>query len=114
MASEALLVVDVQKAFDDAAFWGARNNPACEDNVAALIDDFRRRGEAVVFVRHDSLEGGSPLSPDHPGNAFKDVVAGEPDLLVAKHVNSSFLGEPGLDGWLREQGIGRVAICGIQ
>ncbi len=33
----ALLVVDLQRAFDDAGHWGRRNNPACEANVAALL-----------------------------------------------------------------------------
>jgi nicotinamidase-related amidase len=28
--TSALLVIDVQRGFDDAAFWGARNNPDCE------------------------------------------------------------------------------------
>ena len=113
MPTEALIVVDVQKAFEDGS-WGRRNNPDCERNVAALIDDFRSRGEAVVFVRHDSVEPGSPLAPGTPGNALKDVVAGEPDVLVTKHVNSAFIGEPDLDGWLRERGIERIAVCGIQ
>jgi nicotinamidase-related amidase len=113
MPSEALIVVDVQRAFHDPA-WGRRNNPACERNVATLIDDFRRRGEPVVFVRHDSVEPGSPLAPGAPGNAFQDVVAGEPDLLVSKHVNSAFIGAPDLDGWLRERGVDRIAVCGIQ
>ena len=106
---EALIVVDVQRAFDDP-WWGTRNNPACEENVAALIDAWRRRGEPIVFVRHDSTTPGSPLAPDHPGNAFKDVVTGEPDLLVTKHVNSSFLGDPPLDPWLRGRGIGAIAV----
>jgi nicotinamidase-related amidase len=109
----ALIVVDVQKAFDDPV-WGRRNNPACEENVGRLIAAWRRRGEPVVFVRHDSVEPGSPLAPGQPGNAFKDVVEGTPDLLVAKSVNSSFIGEPDLDGWLREHGAGGIAICGIQ
>jgi nicotinamidase-related amidase len=42
------------------------------------------------------------------------VVPAEADLLVAKRVHSAFHGEPDLAGWLREQGIGEVAICGIQ
>ncbi len=113
MASEALIVVDVQRAFGDPS-WGRRDNPDCEGNVARLIDDFRARGELVVFVRHDSVEQGSPLAPSHPGNAFQDVITGEPDLLVAKHVNSAFLGEPSLDAWLRERGVQRITICGIQ
>jgi nicotinamidase-related amidase len=111
---EALVVVDVQRAFDDAAFWGRRDNPACEEHVAQLVDAWRRRGEPVVFVRHDSVQPGSPLSPGHPGNAFKDVLTGEPDLLVTKRVNSSFLGDPPLEPWLRERGIDGIAVCGIQ
>jgi nicotinamidase-related amidase len=110
---EALIVVDVQKAFDDPV-WGRRDNPACEENIAALIDAWRGRGQPIVFVRHDSDEDGSPLRPDHPGNAFQDFVTGEPDLLVAKSVNSAFLGEPSLDAWLQEAGVTRIAICGIQ
>ena len=35
--STALIVVDVQKGFDDAAYWGPRNNPDCEINVFNLI-----------------------------------------------------------------------------
>lgn len=114
MPDSALIVVDVQQAFEDASFWGTRNNPACEDNVAALIADARKRADALVYVRHDSVEAGSPLEAGTPGNAFKDIVSGEPDLLVTKDVNSAFLGEPDLNAWLRERGIGRIAICGIQ
>jgi nicotinamidase-related amidase len=107
-------VVDVQQAFDDADYWGPRNNPACEENVRALIDAWRAGGQPVVFVRHDSAEQRSPLRPGAPGNAFKDVVAGAPDLLVSKRVNSAFHGEPDLEAWLRGSGIGEVVICGIQ
>ena len=34
-ARTALIVVDVQRGFDDASYWGRRNNPDCERNVAA-------------------------------------------------------------------------------
>jgi nicotinamidase-related amidase len=109
----ALLLVDVQRAFDDAGYWGARNNPACEDNIAALLAAWRRTGRPVVFVRHDSVEDGSPLAPGLPGNEFQDVITGEPDLLVVKHVNSAFYGDPDLHGWLGEQGVDEVVIAGI-
>lgn len=112
MSRAALIVVDVQRAFDDPV-WGPRDNPGCEANVARLLAGWRERGEPVVFVRHDSAEDGSTLAPGTPGHAFKDVITGEPDLLVAKQVNSAFYGEPDLDAWLRERGIGAVAICGI-
>src|SRR5919109_3884393 len=109
----ALLVIDVQRAFDDADFWGRRNNPACEANVGALIGAWRAGGRPLVYVRHDSVEPGSPLTPGTPGNEFMDVVSGEPDLLVSKHVNSAFYGDPDLDAWLRERGIASIAVCGI-
>jgi nicotinamidase-related amidase len=106
----ALMVVDVQKGFDRAEFWGRRNNPDCEANIAALIAGW---DGPLIFVRHDSTEPGSPLAPGQPGNDFKDVITGEPDLLVTKHVNSCFYGRPDLHAWLQERGITSLAICGI-
>ena len=70
-------------------------------------------GRPLVFVRHDSDEPGSTLAPGHPGHAFKDLITGEPDLLVAKSVNSSFHGEPSLQAWLDGEGIGTIHVCGI-
>lgn len=117
----ALVVVDVQRGFGDAAAWGPRDNPACEANVGALLTAWRGRGWPIVLVRHDSTTPGSPLAPGTPGNAFQDVVTAafsgddgaEPDLLVSKSVNSSFHGTPDLDAWLREQGLTQVVVCGI-
>lgn len=109
----ALLVVDVQQAFGDADYWGRRNNPGCEDNIAALLAAWRAAARPVVFVRHDSTEPASPLRPGLPGNAFQPVLDGDPDLLVTKHVNSAFHGDPDLAGWLRERDIGGIAVCGI-
>ena len=109
----ALLVVDVQKGFDDAEYWGPRNNPACEENIAALLAHWREAGRPVVFVRHDSTEERSPLRPGQPGNDFKAVITGEPDVLVTKHTNSCFYGDPDLHGWLQKRGISQVALCGI-
>ena len=109
----ALIVIDVQQGMDDPVL-GPRNNPACEENIGALIAAWRARGRPVVFVRHDSVMAESPLRPDRPGNAFKPVVSGEPDLLVTKDVNSAFFGTPDLHGWLQERKLTGVAITGIQ
>jgi nicotinamidase-related amidase len=94
LSDTALVVVDVQQAFDDGDYWGARNNPSCEANVAALIAAWRAAERPLVFVRHEF---------DGYDWAFKDVVTGEPDLLVSKSVNSAFYGEPDLDAWLRSR-----------
>lgn len=113
LTSTALVVVDVQLGFDDP-IWGRRNNPACEENIAALIHAWREIGAPIVFVRHDSVLPHSPLRPGQPGNALRPEVTGEPDLLITKSVNSAFLGKPDLNVWLRERDITGVAVVGVQ
>ncbi|MEU3609678.1 cysteine hydrolase family protein [Streptomyces sp. NPDC035033] len=116
----ALIVVDVQKGFDDGGFWGRRDNPAAEGNMALLIDRWRETERPVVFVRHDSWQEESPLAAGGAGNAFKDFVeerrgrGAGPELLVTKTVNSAFYGEPDLDAWLRGAGVRQIVIVGIQ
>lgn len=108
----ALIVVDVQQGFDSPR-WGVRNNPACEDNIRALLAHWRSQGQPVVLVRHDSAEPESLLRPGQPGNDFKPGIDGLHDLLVTKSVNSAFIGNPDLAPWLRAEGIDTVTICGI-
>uniref|UniRef100_UPI002FDBC79C isochorismatase family protein n=1 Tax=Streptomyces sp. IBSBF 2806 TaxID=2903529 RepID=UPI002FDBC79C len=72
----ALVVVDVQKGFEELEYWGARNNPAADDNIAALIDVWQGSARPVVFVRHDSVKPGSPLRLGYEGNEFKEYVEG--------------------------------------
>lgn len=113
--TRALLVIDMQRGFDDLDFWGPTANPDCEANVGALVARWEADGEPVVVVRHDSRSEGSPLHPSSPGNALVDVVAAvEPALFVTKNVNSAFYGDPDLHAWLGEHGIRELVICGIQ
>ncbi|MFF5779285.1 cysteine hydrolase family protein [Streptomyces virginiae] len=114
--NSALLVIDVQKGFDEESFWGPRNNPAAEDNIAALMDAWRTAGRPVVLVRHASVQPGSVLAADHPGHAFKDLVEkrSEGALVVTKTVNSAFYGTPDLADWLTAHGIGQLVLVGIQ
>ncbi|MEV7616328.1 cysteine hydrolase family protein [Streptomyces sp. NPDC089799] len=113
----ALVVIDVQQGFEDSAFWGPRNNPDAEDNIAALMDAWQRSGRPVVLVRHDSVNPVSPLAAGAPGNAFKDFVekrGADAALLITKTVNSAFYGTPDLQEWLTAAGIGQLVPVGIQ
>jgi len=113
--TRALIVIDMQRAFDDLDFWGPTTNPDCEANVAALAAAWAASGEPIVVVRHDSVSTGSPLHPGSAGNALVDVVAAiDPALSVSKNVNSAFYGDPDLHAWLSERGIGDLVVCGIQ
>lgn len=93
-ARTALLLIDVQRAFDDEAYWGGgRNNRYAESNIALLLEAWRDAGRPVIHVRHASTNPRSPLREDHPGHEFKPEAApreGEP--VVVKKVNSAFIG----------------------
>src|SRR5438309_5794809 len=89
----ALVVIDVQKGLDEYEYWGQRNNPQAEENMARLLDAWRRRGWAIYYIQHRSKNPKSPLRPDYPGNEIKDIVspqAGEP--ILHKSENSAFIG----------------------
>jgi nicotinamidase-related amidase len=107
-----LLLIDVQQGFDDP-LWGRRNNPDSDINIAMLREAFIDAGWPVVYVRHDSTDPASPLHPSRPGNQLKAYLAGEPDLLISKHVNSSFHGSPDLHSWLQARDATSVVIAGI-
>ena len=111
-SQDALIVVDLQRGFDDPAL-GDRSNPDCATNAARLVAHWRECGRPVVFVRHDSLEPGSPLHTGASGNALMPELDGEPDLLVVKHVHSAFHGDPDLNEWLRTRDVDAVTVCGI-
>jgi nicotinamidase-related amidase len=111
-ANTALILIDVQKAFDDARM-GKRNNPAAEKNIARLLEAWRASGRPVIHVRHDSVEPGSLLGPGLPGNEIKPEAqprAGEP--VLGKHVNSAFIGTD-LEQRLRGAGQESVVIVGL-
>ncbi|MFE4328195.1 cysteine hydrolase family protein [Streptomyces sp. NPDC056831] len=116
----ALVVVDVQEGFEEEAYWGARNNPGADRNIAGLIDAWQASGRPVVFVRHDSPKPDSPLRVGQPGNDFKGYVeerrgkGGGPELLLTKSVNSAFYGTPDLGAWLDRGGVRQIVVAGIQ
>jgi nicotinamidase-related amidase len=107
-----LVLVDVQRGFDDP-WWGRRNNPAADANIAALHGAFREAGWPIVFVQHDSTDPDSPLHPSRAGNQLKPYLDAEPALHVRKQVNSSFHGSPDLHGWLQGRGATDLVIAGI-
>ena len=108
----ALLVVDVQKGFDDPA-WGARNNPTAEANVAALLAAWRAAAAPVIHVHHDSARPLGLLRHGAPGNAPKPEAQPLPgERIYRKRVNSAFIGT-GLEADLRARGVDALAIVGL-
>ena len=111
-ANAALIVIDVQQGFLDPR-WGRRNNPAAEENIAALLAIWRTAHRPVIHVRHASPGPNGAFRADTPGFAFKPQALpldGEP--VVTKSVNSGFIGTD-LERRLREGGIDTVVLCGL-
>lgn len=112
-ARTALIVIDVQHAFD---VWEAagkrRNNPDAVAHIVDLLAAFRSAGAPVFHVRHRGTELGSSFAPDSLGYRVKDEArecAGEP--VIVKEVNSAFIGTD-LESQLRDAGVCSVVICG--
>ena len=112
MKNATLLVIDVQKGFEDPC-WGKRNNPDAESNIALLLSEWRRKKRPVIHVQHCSVETDSPLRPDSPGNEFKDIVLPINDeKIFTKTVNSAFIGTE-LEEYLRNHDIDSLVIVGL-
>ena len=110
----ALVVVDAQRGFDETRYWGRRNNPDADANIAALTAAFAAARQPIVYVQHASTDPHSPLHRGHPGHAFKDYLEKvTPDLVVTKSVNSSFHGTPDLHAWLQRERVIGLVVCGI-
>ncbi len=114
-AAAALLVIDVQNAIDDPVWaqHGPRNNPAAEDNMAAILAAWRLSGRKVFHIRHESTEPGSTYRPGGPGSGFKACVRPLPgEAVIVKHVHSAFIGTS-LEQTLRAAGLACLVVCGV-
>ncbi len=107
-----LLVIDVQRAFDDPA-WGERNNPKAEANIAILLDDWRARGRPVIHIHHHSASADGLFHPDKAGAQVKPEATPVPgETVIVKSVNSAFIGTD-LEATLRARGMTTLILVGL-
>ena len=109
----ALIVIDVQRAFDQWEAAGKRrNNPDAVARIVDLLAAFRGRRAPIFHIRHQGTRPASSFLPEGPGYPVKDEARerdGEP--VIVKRVNSAFIGTD-LESRLRGGGIASVVICG--
>lgn len=109
----ALILVDVQRAFDEWEAAGKRrNNPDAVARIVDLLAAFRTHGAPIFHVRHEGTKSNSTFRPECTGYAVKDEAreqAGEP--VIVKRVNSAFIGTD-LETRLRASNIATLVICG--
>jgi nicotinamidase-related amidase len=109
----ALIVIDVQRAFDEWEAAGKqRNNLDAVARIAEMLAAFRGNGMPIFHIRHEGIRPGSSFARDGTGYLVKDEareIEGEP--VIVKQVNSAFIGTD-LEGRLRAANIETLVICG--
>jgi nicotinamidase-related amidase len=108
----ALLIIDVQKAFDNKK-WGKRNNLNAEKNMLRLLNEWRQNNMPVINIQHASTDEHSPLHPTKSGYDFKDGF--EPhkgEVHFTKNVNSAFIGTE-LEKKLKKLGCTDIVVIGL-
>jgi len=107
-----LILIDVQKGFDDPV-WGRRNNPDAETNMASLLHAWRQTERPIIHIQHCSRNPHSVLYASAPGNEIKDLVRPQgKEPVLQKQVNSAFIGTD-LEERLRRDGITTLVITGL-
>ncbi len=110
----ALILVDVQKAFLDEAYWGGpRNNKNAESVCGTILAKWRKLNLPIFHIRHMSTHPDSKFNRNNTGFEFNDEVlpiANEP--VITKNVNSAFIGTT-LQEQLDAKSITTLVIVGI-
>jgi nicotinamidase-related amidase len=111
-STPALIIIDMQKGMARPEA-GQRNNPEAEQNIALLLEAWRRANATVVHVRHISRTPGSLFWPGQPGAEFQAPLAPLPDgHVLEKNVPDAFV-NTALERWLRVRNISRLVIVGV-
>lgn len=110
----ALILIDIQKGFNDIEYWGGeRNNFDAEKNASELLELWRKNNFPIFHVKHCSSNPNSILNENNIGNEFKDIVMPiEGEKIIKKNVNSAFIGT-NLKEQLDNNKINKLIIVGL-
>lgn len=110
----ALILIDLQKGWDDLEHWGGnRNNPDAEKIALQLLKAWRKNHLPVFHVIHSSQDPNSVLHASKPGfQMLEDFEPIEGEPLIIKNVNSAFIGTT-LKEMLDSRGLNTLVIAGL-
>lgn len=110
----ALILIDIQKGFNNVEYWGGqRNNLDAEKNASELLKLWRENNLPIFHIKHCSSNPTSLLNETNAGNEFLDIVkpiGSEP--VIKKNVNSAFIGTD-LKERLDNAAISKLVIVGL-
>jgi nicotinamidase-related amidase len=109
---EALLVIDVQNEY----FTGLLPVTFPEDslsNILRAMDYAASVGMPLAIIQHSAAAKDSPTfrKGSEEWKLHPEIELRRRDILIEKSLPGSFTGT-GLERWLREAGVGSIAICG--
>ena len=112
MKKKALIIVDVQKAFDDK-HCGERNTLNAEENISKILQCWREKGWLVIHIQHTSDNPNSLFYQKNEGVYIKEIVKPiNEEVIITKKVNSSFI-DTNLEDYLKINEIETVVITGL-
>jgi nicotinamidase-related amidase len=109
----ALILIDIQKGFNDTSYWGNRNNLDAEQKAGELLEIWRAKNLPIFHIQHCSSTPNSILNEANPGNEFQDIVKPlESETVIKKNVNSAFI-ETNLKELLDDAEISNLVLVGL-
>jgi nicotinamidase-related amidase len=110
----ALIIIDIQKGFDNLEYWGGqRNNFNAEQNAGELLRLWREMNLPVFHIQHCSSNPKSLLHESNSGNEIKDIVKPmNREPVIRKNVNSAFIGT-NLKEQIDKAGVTQLVIVGL-
>ncbi|MCL2765266.1 MAG: cysteine hydrolase [Treponema sp.] len=110
----ALVIIDVQNDYFEGGSHTLHNPLGALNNAEKILNQFRTRSLPVIHVQHVNPKGAGFFELDTWGVQIHEKLTplgNEP--VVVKHQISSFAGTE-LADILKERGINRLIICGMQ
>ena len=100
----ALLLIDIQNFYFPDGKMELVDPAKAAQNAARLLEEFRKSGNLIVHIRHNS----------EPGGEINKIVKPLPEeKIISKNEVNSFLGT-GLLEYLRSKNIDTLVVCGMQ
>ncbi len=108
---QALIIIDVQEGFFSDKTNPVFNEYILIENINKLIENFRKRNEPIIFVRHTEAEGEELQSAEW--QVYSKLNFKSEDYFINKTTPDSFLDTDLLD-ILNRNKVSSIVITGLQ
>lgn len=111
----ALVIIDIQQFYFEGGKLPLVGPVEAAEKARQMLEWFRARSLPVVHVQHlgKDMTGPDPACPDPQYRIRPEVLPAAGEKVVGKRNPSSFR-DTDLEGWLRERGVKKLVLCGMQ